>query len=82
MPIIVFAAVALAAAVGKTNAEELLQRLSTVQCVIRERSYATPWKVRMSEAVFTGLLTEPYVIFSAAGLPPDSECKVQLQASA
>merc|ERR1719443_2865846 len=57
------------------------QRISTVSCVIRERSYATAWKVHMSEAVFTGLLSEPHVIFSASGLPPDSQCKVQLQGS-
>jgi hypothetical protein len=81
MPIIVLATVALAAAVRKTNAEELLQRISTVSCVIRERSYATAWKVHMSEAVFTGLLSEPYVIFSASGLPLDSQCKVQVQGS-
>jgi S1-C subfamily serine protease len=82
MPIIVLAVVAFAAAVGKTtNAEELLQRLCTVSCVIRERSYTTPWKVHMSEAQFSGLLSEPHVIFSASGLPPDSECKVQLQGS-
>jgi S1-C subfamily serine protease len=62
--------------------EDLLQRLSTVTCTIKDNSFASPWTVGVSQKVQTGFMTEPYVITFADNLRADAKCKVQLSGSA